>query len=163
MLRTVTILSLENPMTNQASFEHYFAPLMPILSSRRSPNQAFIESPLKFWVIVTIGSRKCVEDPTLFTTLSPHVEALAMKSLCLGWTSPYPIIEGLLLMCTWHLSTDRIFFRTIYCALSGAVVTLTLHAGMHSCFSLQGVVSGTPSDVARGAKLWAYAVISNQR
>ncbi|KAF2792906.1 hypothetical protein K505DRAFT_277967 [Melanomma pulvis-pyrius CBS 109.77] len=169
--RTLGNIQVEAPMIDLCfeRFDRYFSPLIPILSSQQSPNQTYFECPLKFWVLLTIGSRKCLEDPTLFSTLSPHVETLAMTSLCLSRSSPYPIIEGLLLMCTWHLSTDRPFFRNIYCGLIGAVVTLTLHAGMHQCSSLQGVVSGAASeavrgsiDVARGTKLWAYAVISNQ-
>lgn len=93
-----------------------------------------------------------------------------MTSLYIGRSSPYPAIEGLLLMCTWHLSTDKPSFRNIYCSLSAAIVTLTLHAGMHYCSSIQSVVSGTSSvvaqgaiDVVRGTKLWAYAVILHQR
>lgn len=152
--------------TDSRRFYRDYAPLVHFLSSKPNPNETFHESPLKFWVVVAIGSRKCLEDPTLFSTLSPHVETLAMTSLCPSRTSPYPIIEALLLMSIWNLSTDRPFPRSIYFTISSAVVTLTLQAGMHQCLSLRAIFPYRPSeslDIARGAKLWAYATILNQR
>lgn len=166
MFRKVTLLILSEMFsTNWRRFNRYYAPLIPILSSKPFPNETFRESTFKFWVIVSIGSRKCLEDPTLFSTLSPHVETLAMMSLCPNQNPPYPIIEALLLMCTWHLSTDHPFYRSIYFIISSAVVTLGLQAGIHNCLSLQEAFSGktdSAPDISRGAKLWAYAIISNQ-
>ncbi|KAF2650409.1 hypothetical protein K491DRAFT_782665 [Lophiostoma macrostomum CBS 122681] len=145
-----------------ARFFRCFAPLVPKLSTETNPEETFLESPLKFWVIVAIGSRQCAEDPTLFAALSPHVEALAMKSFIPGRELPYANVEALLLMGTWHVSTDTPSYKGIYCALSSAVLTLTMQAGLHSCLSLKGVINQPTSDIARGTQLWAYAVILNQ-
>jgi hypothetical protein len=146
-----------------ARFYRYYAPLIPILTEELTPHQTLQESLLKFWVIVTIGSRKCLEDPTLFSTLSPHVETLALTSLCIGWTSPYPRIEAFLLMCNFHLSTDRPFWRNIYCTLTTAVVMLAQQSGMDSCLSMPGVfTSALNTDTVRGTKLWAFAMVLNQ-
>jgi hypothetical protein len=147
-------------------FDQYYAPMIPILSWRPKPNETYRESVLKFWVIVAIGSRSCPDDPTLFSRLSKHVETLAMTSLRPSQSSPYPIIEALLLMCTWHLSTDHPFYTSLYFTISPAVVTLALQAGLHRCTCLQTVFPDKTTstyNIERGMKLWAYAVISNQR
>ncbi|KAL9617619.1 MAG: hypothetical protein Q9160_007585 [Pyrenula sp. 1 TL-2023] len=44
--------------TDEKRFYRDYDPLVPILSSKPNPNEVFLESPLKFWVIVAIGSRK---------------------------------------------------------------------------------------------------------
>jgi hypothetical protein len=141
----------------------YFAPLLPILSEESTPNQTFRESPLKFWVITTIGSKNCLDDPTLFSTLSPRVEALALQSLYVRRLSAYPIVEAYLLMCNFQLSTDRPSWRSVYFALSSAVIPITMQAGMHRCSNVPGFFPSlaTP-ETERGAKLWAYAVVLNQ-
>ncbi len=147
-------------------FNSQYSPIVPILSSLPMPDETFRESELKFWVIVTLGSKKCIPATTLFLALSAPVEKLAMSSLRLGG-SPYPVIEALLLMCTWHLSTDKPFFSSLYPTISSAVLSLTLQAGLHRCWSLHSIFpnGNTHPDPyeARGAKLWAYAVITAQR
>ncbi|KAI9707989.1 MAG: hypothetical protein M1820_004408 [Bogoriella megaspora] len=165
--RTIGNVSVDNSIINICfeRFNRFYVPLCPILSSEPSPTKTFKESSFKFWVIVAIGSRKCLEDPTLFWMLSPHVETLALTSLCPGQGSPYPTIEAFLLMCTWHLSNDKPFFSSVYFTISSAVVILTLQAGMHSCFSLRAVFPGqfnSSPDVVCNGRLWAYAVILNQ-
>ena len=140
--------------TDKARFFRSYAPLVPLLSSETTAEETFLESPLKFWVVLAIGSRKCVEDPTLFSALSPCVEALALNSLMPGRNLPYANVEALLLMCTWHISTETPTYKGIYCALSSAVLTLTMQAGLHPCLSLRGVVQQSASDIERGTRLW---------
>lgn len=141
----------------------YFAPLLPILTEELTPDQTFRESHLKFWVITAIGSKKYLDDPTLFSTLSPRVEALALQSLYVRRLSAYPIVEAFLLMCTFQLSTDRPSWRSVYFVLSSAIIPITMQAGMHRCSSVPGFFpsSATP-ETERGAKLWTYAVVLNQ-
>lgn len=139
---------------------------MPILSSVPTPDETFRESEFKFWVIVAIGSRKCTEDPTLFSQLSTHVENMAMSSLRLT-RSPYPVIEALILICTWNISNDKPFFSSIYLTFASAILPLALQAGLHHCWRLRptfrdGDLTADP-DGTRGTKLWAYSSIINQR
>lgn len=136
---------------------------MPILSEQLTPNQTFRESQLKFWVIATIGSRKCLEDPTLFSILSPRVEALALQSLYVRRLSACPIVEAYLLMCSFHLSTELPSWRSIYLTLSSAVVPIALQAGMHQCSGIKGLWNTTEApQVERDTKLWVYTIMMNQ-
>ncbi|KAH8655269.1 hypothetical protein BX600DRAFT_525197 [Xylariales sp. PMI_506] len=146
-------------------FNYHYGPIIPILSSVPTPERTYRESELKFWVIVAIGSRRCTQDPTLFSQLSTHVENLAISSLRLT-NSPYPVIEALLLMCTWPLSYDQPFFSSIYLTIGNTVLPLALQAGLHQCCGLRPTFrNGDPQadlDGTRGIKLWAYACIIAQ-
>ncbi|KAH8899813.1 hypothetical protein GQ53DRAFT_202383 [Thozetella sp. PMI_491] len=146
-------------------FNTRYHPIAPILSSMLTPDETFHESEFKFWVIVAIGSRRCTQDPTLFPAISASVEDLAINSIRLRG-SPYPVIEALLLMCTWPLSSDKPFSSSIYLTISTTVLPLTLQAGLHRCWSMHAVFRERDLDVdqdgTRGARLWAYAVIIAQ-
>lgn len=161
-----------DPATIQACFTRFYrfyAPIFPILDVELTPLQSLHECPLKFWVITTIGSRKYLDNSTLFSKLSGPVETLAMSETLamtpqsFGKAAPYPILEAYLLMCHFHLSVDVPFWRTAYCTLSSAVVVLAQQVCMRTSLSSQGVFMTTGSlDADRGAKLSACANVSNQ-
>ncbi|PVH99191.1 hypothetical protein DM02DRAFT_615229 [Periconia macrospinosa] len=138
-------------------FYRFHAPLVPILESEITPQDCLLESPFKFWVITAIGSRKCLEDPTLFTRLSPHVESMAMTLTSWSQTSPYPVLEAWLLMCNFQLSIDVPFWRTVYCTLSSAAVAFAERTVMLTSLHSQGVFMQFKGlDTDRGAILSAH-------
>jgi hypothetical protein len=70
---------------------------MPVIPTELYPDETFFESPFKFWDIVTIGSCRIREDPTLLQKLSSRVINFALIPLHLGSASPLPTIEALIL------------------------------------------------------------------
>ena len=143
-----------------------YSPIMPVIPTELYPDETFSESPSKFWVIVTIGSCRIREDPTLLQKLSSRVINLALMPLHLGSTSPLSTIEALIITCTWHLSKNKPFFKSIYFTLSGSLFHLAPQIGLHRCASLQGpqINHGMPDLlIVRRTNLWVNVMTVYQR
>ncbi|KAF2686999.1 hypothetical protein K458DRAFT_297131 [Lentithecium fluviatile CBS 122367] len=152
-------------------FGLYFSqynPLLPILDSHlspTSPNEYYELSPFLFWSIVVTGSRQYSDDPTVLDRISQLITPLAFSSMALRST-PIPVIQGLLILCTWRLPTSSMY-KDMTHVLCGAAVHLATQIGLH--------VAGVGQDFARTplkkdqdqkifrAKLWMHCVIVSIR
>ncbi|KAF2867682.1 hypothetical protein BDV95DRAFT_502468 [Massariosphaeria phaeospora] len=140
-------------------------PLCPILDIRLNANEYYELSPFLFWTIVVTGARRYPDDPGILDKISQSINALAFSSMALRST-PIPIIQGLLILCTWRLPT-RSMYKDMTYVLSGAATHLATQIGLH--------VSGVGQDFARTplkkdldqtmfrARLWMHCVIVSIR
>ncbi|KAF2729375.1 C6 zinc finger domain-containing protein [Polyplosphaeria fusca] len=145
-------------------FTHYHA-LLPILDPLLMPNHYYESSPFLFWAIVTTGSRRYTDDPTILDKTSQLITPLAFSSMALRST-PIPVIQGMLILCTWRLPTNS-HYKDMTHVLCGAAVHLATQVGLH--------VAGVGQDFARlplkkdqaqklfRAKLWMQCVIISIR
>ena len=141
------------------------APLLPIIDTGTTPNSAYATSPVLFWTIVAIGSRKYAEDPTLLGRLTPHVPHLALSSLT-SYSNPLQLIQALVLLCNWPMPIST-SYKDISHVLSGAAIHLAMQLGLH--------IFGVGQDFARvklnpnkeiralRAKLWLHCLMTCQR
>ncbi len=130
-----------------------------------TPDTIFEKSPLLFWTIVTVGSRKYTQDPTVFSQLRQRIFKLAFEGLKLR-QSPIQIVQALVLLCAWPLPVDHLYQDKVH-VLAGPCMQLALQIGLH--------VAGVGQDFARErvqahameqafrALLWRYCVIVCQR
>ncbi|PSN66163.1 C6 zinc finger domain-containing protein [Corynespora cassiicola Philippines] len=144
-----------------ALFFTQYHPLLPILDPSMSPNSYYELSPFLFWTIIVTGARRYSEDPSILDRISQLITPLAFSSMALRST-PIPVIQGLLILCTWRLSTNSMY-KDMTNVLSGAAVHLATQIGLH--------VAGVGQDFARiplkkdqdqticRAKLWMHCVI----
>jgi hypothetical protein len=142
-----------------------YHPLFTILDSSKGPNDYYEESPFLFWAIVVTGSRRYSDDPTILEKTSQYVVQLAFSSMALR-TSPIPVIQGLLILCTWRLPTNSMYKDTTH-LMCGSAVHLATQIGLH--------VAGVGQDFARTplekdqalkvhrARLWLCCVIVSIR
>ena len=107
--------------------------------SPQSPNEYYELSPFLFWVIIVTGSRQYHEDPTILDKISQLITPLAFSSMALRST-PIPVIQGLLILCTWRLPTNSMY-KDMTHMLCGAAVNLATQIGLH--------VDGVGQDFAR--------------
>ncbi|CAI6332389.1 unnamed protein product [Periconia digitata] len=148
-------------------FSQYHA-LLPVLDSSmspHSPNEYYELSPFLFWAIVVTGSRQYHEDPSILDKISQLITPLAFSSMALRST-PIPVIQGLLILCTWRLPTNSMY-KDMTHMLCGAAVHLATQIGLH--------VDGVGQDFARmplkkdqdqkifRAKIWMYCMIVSIR
>jgi hypothetical protein len=138
-----------------------YHPLLPILDTSLSPNEYYEISQFLFWAIVVTGSRRYAEDPTIHERVGQLITPLAFSSMALRST-PIPVIQGLIILCTWRLPTSSTF-KDITHVLCGAAVHLATQIGLH--------VAGVGQDFARTplkkdqyqkimrAKLWMHCMI----
>ncbi|ORY13135.1 hypothetical protein BCR34DRAFT_481452 [Clohesyomyces aquaticus] len=138
---------------------------LPILDPNMKPNECYDLSPFLFWSIVVTGSRRYADDPAILDKISMLITPLAFSSMALRST-PIPVIQGLLILCTWRLPTNSMY-KDMTHVLCGAAVHLATQVGLH--------VAGVGQDFARmpleknqdqtifRAKLWLYCVIVSIR
>ena len=141
-----------------------YHPLFPILDPSIGPNNYYDQSPFLFWTIVVTGSRRYSEHEVLERTSQP-ITQLAFSSMALR-TSQVPIIQGLLILCTWRLPTNSMYKDTTH-LMCGSAVHLATQIGLH--------IAGVGQDFARTplekdqslkvqrARLWLCCVIVSIR
>lgn len=110
-------------------FHKKYLPHLPIIEGRLQPNTCWSQSELLFWAIVITGARKYGEDPTLLTSLATLVAGLASKGV-LSRDRPVPLIQALLLLCTWPLPQDSLS-KDNSPLLAGALMQQALTIGLH--------------------------------
>lgn len=164
MYLDTTTLDLTKTNVPARFFTQYHA-LLPILDPALSPNDYYDISPFLFWAIVVTGSRRYAEDPNMHDKIGHIIPPLAFSSMALRST-PLPVIQGLLILCTWRLPTSSMF-KDITHVLCGAAVHLATQLGLH--------VAGVGQDFARTplkkdqdqkimrARLWIHCVITYTR
>ncbi|KAF2014952.1 hypothetical protein BU24DRAFT_225515 [Aaosphaeria arxii CBS 175.79] len=148
-----------------ALFFSQYHQLLPILDPSLSANEHYELSPFLFWAIVVTGSRRYNEDPHVLDKISHLITPLAFSSIALR-SEPIPVIQGLLILCTWRLPTNSMYKDTTH-VLCGAAVHLATQIGLH--------VAGVGQDFARMPlkkdqeqkmlrfKLWMHVVIVSIR
>ena len=139
--------------------------LFPILDPNVTPNDYYDQSPFLFWVIVVTGARRYSEHPEVLERIAQPVTQLAFSSMALR-TSQVPVIQGLLILCTWRLPTNSMYKDTSH-LMCGSAVHLATQIGLH--------IAGVGQDFARTplekdqslkvqrAKLWLCCVIVSVR
>ncbi|XPS78991.1 hypothetical protein M3J09_010986 [Ascochyta lentis] len=142
-----------------------YHPLFPILDASMGPNDYYDSSPFLFWTIIVIGSRRYTDDPNVLGKSSQLITPLAFSSMALR-SSPMPVIQGLLLLCTWRLPTNSMY-KDMTHLMCGSAVHLATQIGLH--------ISGVGQDFARmpvkkdeehkvfRARLWLCCVIVSIR
>lgn len=145
-------------------FQHYHSSL-PIIDPGHDPDQYYSYSPLVFWSIIAIGSRRYEKDPTILSRLSSPVVTLALQMTVL--TSQYiPIIQGLVLLCHWPFPMDTIYHDKSP-VLAGAAMQLAIQNGLHMFSKRQDFTRNSlrqdQSEELFRAKLWSYCKIVCQR
>jgi transcriptional regulatory protein LEU3 len=131
----------------------------------QTPNEYYELSPFLFWTIVVTGSRYYPEDPSILDRISQLITPFAFSSMALRST-PIPVIQGLLILCTWRLPTNSMY-KDMTHMLCGAAVHLATQIGLH--------VDGVGQDFARmplkkdqehtmfRARIWMYCAIVSIR
>lgn len=147
------------------SYFTQYHPLFPILDPNISPNDYYDQSPFLFWTIVVTGSRRYSDHPDVLEKTSQTITQLAFSSMALR-TSQVPVIQGLLILCTWRLPTNSMYKDTTH-LMCGSAVHLATQIGLH--------IAGVGQDFARTplekdqslkiqrARLWLCCVIVSIR
>jgi transcriptional regulatory protein LEU3 len=153
------------PCLTRPRFFTQYHPLFPILDASLGPNDYYELSPFLFWTIIVIGSRRYADDPNVLDKSSQLITPLAFSSMALR-SSPMPVIQGLLLLCTWRLPTNSMY-KDMTHLMCGSAVHLATQIGLH--------ISGVGQDFARmpvkkdqeqkvfRARLWLCCVIVSIR
>ena len=109
------------------SFFTFYHPFMPFLDSTRTPDEFYQSSPLLFWTIISVATRRY--DLSLLTSLAVPLSDLLWKTLA-EVPQNYIVVKALSVLCTWPLpisstSSDPTFM------LCGLMMQIALQIGLH--------------------------------
>lgn len=102
---------------------------IPIMEGKLRPNLTYLQSEFLFWTAVAIGARRYHEDPTILTSLEPHIVDLAGRAV-ISRENPLPTIKALALLCLWPLPHDSLN-KDPSPMLAGALLNHALGIGLH--------------------------------
>lgn len=136
-----------------------------MLNSRLDPDRCFNVSPMLFWAIVMVGSRRYLKNPTILGSVSSRVRDLALTSL--GTGQPFlPDIKGTLLILTWPGPVDSKSIETSF-SLTGLLIHSAMQIGLHMPSASQDFsrdpIKLTDRDIKKRYKIWAYCMLTYHR
>lgn len=149
-------------------FTHYFRhyhPFLPVLDITKGPEHYYDMSPLLFWTIIAVASRRYKDDATLLTGLALPLSYLLWTTLQ-SVPQNYHVVKALALTCYWPLptkstSTDPSFI------ICGVMMQIALQTGLHRPSHVQDFsrirVELREDDVQDRLKTWATCNIVAQR
>ncbi|KAL4894254.1 hypothetical protein BDV59DRAFT_176132 [Aspergillus ambiguus] len=144
-------------------FEKYH-PHAPILDSAIPPDEYFSRSPLLFWVIILISSRRHPDEPGLFVSLTAPVKKLLWDTIANPPHTWY-LIQSILLLCLWPLPTSSLSTDNTS-VLVATSQTIAIRLGLHRPEAIQDFSRTrrrlSPGEVAEAARTWATCYIAAQ-
>ena len=110
-----------------ASFFTFYHPFIPFLDPARPPDEYYPSSPLLFWIIISVATRRY--DPSLLTSLAVPLSELLWKTLA-EVPQSYIVVKALCILCPSPLpirstSADPTFM------LSGLMMQVAMQIGLH--------------------------------
>ena len=168
----VTTQCLENICLEQDRihrlFEEYFAKYhihLPLLHPEFTPDYYHTLSPLLFWTIILISSRRLEDERQLFQALCEPLSRLLWANIS-AVPQNYHIVKALCLLCTWPIpssrtSTDPTF---MYAGIASQIaIQLGLHRPSHAQDFSRYRLQLQEEDIEDRARTWAICVIVTQK
>ncbi|EGE01632.1 C6 zinc finger domain-containing protein [Trichophyton equinum CBS 127.97] len=146
-------------------FFTYYHPFLPLLEIQKTPDEYYDTSPLLFWTILAVASRRYQTDSSLLNALSGPVLRLVWSTLA-DVPQSYHVVKALALLCTWPFptsstSTDPTFM------LCGMMQQIALQIGLHRPSHAQDFskyrVELREGELNDRVRTWAFCNIVAQR
>ncbi|ORY05917.1 hypothetical protein BCR34DRAFT_604371 [Clohesyomyces aquaticus] len=107
----------------------YYHPFLPVLDPTTSPGQYYHASPLLFWAIISVASRRYDNDPNLLSKLARSVTNLTWRTLQYVPHSKH-VVQSLMLFCTWPFPTSSNTTDVSYMWM-GTMMQIAVQLGLH--------------------------------
>jgi hypothetical protein len=117
----------------RSSFFEFYHPFLPLVSPEQSPDKVYEGSPLLFWIIVSVASRRH-NQRGLLGILSAPVTSLLWSTISKPPLS-LAAIQALCLLCMWpfpefHIHSDT--SSVISCIAMNSAIHMGLHRPSHT-------------------------------
>lgn len=113
-------------------FSTFFAkyhPYMPLLSPETTPSAYFSLSPLLYWTIISVASRRYSSRPTLLIELKQPLNDLVFDTIR-AIPQTYHAVKALVLLCAWPLPTNSTSLDPSM-MICGTMIQLAMQFGLH--------------------------------
>lgn len=147
----------------QEYFRHYHE-ILPLLNRGLSADHCYELSPLLFWTIATVASRRFRRDEMLLESLSKPLMHLVWATVS---TVPqdYHAVKALCLLCTWPLPTSRSSTDSTF-MLAGVMLQIAAQVGLHRPSHAQDFsrrkVNLKQEDIEDRARTWTTCLVVAQ-
>lgn len=112
-----------------AQFFQYHHPFLPFLDPVQTPDQYFDQSPLLFWTIIAVASRRYTADPGLLSSLSTPLTTLLWRTVA-DIPNNYFVVKALCLLCAWPFPTSTTSMDPTH-ILVGLMMKTATGIGLH--------------------------------
>ena len=151
-------------MLTLGSFFTCYSLYLPFLDPR-PPDQYFNQSPLLFWAIISVASRRDEQDITLLRMLAQPVTKIAWDEVATR-RNPVPTIQALLLLCTWPFPAMSLLSENSP-TWGDVAMSMAIQRGLH-CPARSGEFSRSRDPLPSALQLemsrtWAACYITAQR
>ena len=109
-------------------FDRYHQ-FLPFLEPWRSPDDYYNMSPVLFWCIICVASRRYYSNIALFASLAEPVMRLVWDSVAAPPVSLYNI-QAILLLCTWPFPHSSLWLEPTP-VLSNVALSAAMQLGLH--------------------------------
>ena len=149
-------------------FDEFFTryhPHLPFLHPEKPPHYYYELSPLLFWTIISIASRRLDDEADLSQWLSAPLSRLIWTTVS-AVPQNYHVVKAFCLLCTWpsptsRTSTDPTF---MYAGLARQIaIQVGLHQPSHAQDFSRYRLQLRQEDIKDRARTWAVCVIVAQR
>lgn len=146
-------------------FDREYWPHIPIIETQISPDDCFAQSPLLFWTIIAIASRKDEEEPTTLASLAPPIKSLLWQTV---GDPPHsrPDLKAMILICLWPFPTSSMSTDSSY-ILAASAKSSAMHIGLHKPHSEQDfsrIRTGVcPGGLKDAIMIWSACFIAAER
>lgn len=151
-------------MLTSGSFFHHYNPYAPLLDPAVSPDEYYERSPLLFWVIVLVASRRFSEEPGLLVSLTGPVKKILWDAIA-NPPHTWHIVQAILLACLWPFPTSSLSSDITPILLSTAH-TVAVRLGLHRPEAIQDFSRTkrrlSPDEIKETARTWATCYIAAQ-
>jgi hypothetical protein len=145
-------------------FDHYHH-FLEILDPATTPNEYHQQSPVLFWVIVSVAARRHESDVTLLGSLNPYVTRSIWSSASQPPLSSFTI-QALLLLSMWPFPFDTQSKDPSLLMISVAK-SAAMQNGLHQPEVMQDFLRVKtqlkPKEFHAAVKLWAGCYIAAER
>ena len=146
-------------------FVRNYHPYVPIFEEHISPDDCFVQSPLLFWTIIAIATRKDEEEPTILASLSPAIQSLLWQTV---GNPPHtrPALKAMVLLCLWPFPTSSLSTDTSF-ILASTLKSSAMHIGVHRPnhvhhFSRRRI-DPCPEELRDALRIWSACFIAAER
>ena len=145
-------------VTSYFTHYHYYT---PVCDPSMPPDQYYAESPVVFWCICAVASRRYADDPQLMVKLAPLVYELPLKALFCPHVS-ISAIKGTLLLLSWCFPASQSFDEVPF-VFSSALLHAAMKRGLHMPDSSRDFYPFLPppdeGECAKRFELWVRCYI----
>lgn len=123
------ILSNERAAELFELFFVFYHPFLPFLDRELSPDEYYSASPLLFWAIISVSSRRYQSDSHLLNSLAGPTLRLAWSTLG-DIPQSYHVVKALCLLCSYPFPTHSTSADPTF-MLCGTMMQVAMQLGLH--------------------------------